>query len=140
LPWPCRPRPGGRPPRFAFTDNGAESKGAFDQTLQQLGLTHSWTYPQSPRRNAYVERLHRALQESFVDFHEELLFTDCELFNRKLADWLVFYNAQRPHHTLGQRSPLHFLLQHQPERQRWWTHAAGCLQMLSVLKRHRLLS
>jgi transposase InsO family protein len=28
--------------------------------------------------------------------------TDLALFNRKLADWLVFYNAERPHHTLGQ--------------------------------------
>jgi hypothetical protein len=28
-----------------------------------------------------------------VDDHEDLLFTDLALFNRKLADWLVFYNA-----------------------------------------------
>ncbi|WP_281069994.1 hypothetical protein [Pelomicrobium methylotrophicum] len=39
-----------------------------------------------------------------------------------MADWLVFYNTQRPHHRLGQRTPLQFLLQHQPECQRWWTH------------------
>jgi hypothetical protein len=57
-----------------------------------------------------------------VDDHEELLFTDLALFNRKLADWLVFYNTERPHHSLGQRSPLSFLLQHQPECQRYWTH------------------
>jgi hypothetical protein len=31
-------------------------------------------------------------------------------------------HAERPHHTLGQRSPLSFLLQHQPECQRYWTH------------------
>jgi hypothetical protein len=30
-------------------------------------------------------------------------------FNRKLANWLVFDNAERPHHTLGQQSPLAFL-------------------------------
>jgi len=28
-----------------------------------------------------------------VDDHEELLFTELALFNRKLADWLVFDNA-----------------------------------------------
>ncbi|WP_430626768.1 integrase core domain-containing protein [Thiobacter aerophilum] len=44
------------------------------------------------------------------------------LFNQKLADWLIFYNTQRPHHRLGQQTPLSFLLQHQPECQRWWTH------------------
>jgi transposase InsO family protein len=54
--------------------------------------------------------------------HEELLFADLEHFDRKLAHWLLFYNAQRPHQSLGQQPPLHFLLQHQPECQRWWTH------------------
>jgi hypothetical protein len=57
-----------------------------------------------------------------VDYHEELLFTDLALFNRKLADWLVFYNTERPHHSLGQQSPLSFLLKDQPECQRYWTH------------------
>jgi hypothetical protein len=72
--------------------------------------------------NAHAERFNRTVQESFVDDHEELLFTDLALFDRKLADGLVFYNDERPHHTLGQRSPLSFLLQHQPECQRYWTH------------------
>jgi transposase InsO family protein len=39
--------------------------------------------------------------------------TDLALFNHKLADWLVFYNAERPHHSLSQQSPLSFLLEHQ---------------------------
>jgi transposase InsO family protein len=75
--------------------------------------------------NAHAERFNRTIQESFVDYHEELLFTDLALFNCKLADWLVFYNAERPHHSLGQQSPLSFLLQHQPECQRYWTHTVS---------------
>jgi transposase InsO family protein len=67
------------------------------------------------------------VQESFVDDHEELLFTDLAHFNQKLADWLLFYNTQHPHHRLGQKPPLSFLLQHQPEGQRWWTHTAACI-------------
>ena len=63
-----------------------------------------------------------------MDYHEDLLFTDLALFNRKLADWLVFYNAERPHHSLGQRSPLSFLLQHLPECQRYWTHTGNGLK------------
>jgi hypothetical protein len=35
--------------------------------------------------------------------------TDLALFNRKLADWLVFYNTKRPHHSLSQQSPLSFI-------------------------------
>jgi len=68
-----------------------------------------------------------------VDYHEQLLFTDLALFNRKLADWLVFYNAERPHHTLGQRSPLSFLLQHQPECQRYWTHTSDFVAKVFVI-------
>jgi transposase InsO family protein len=69
--------------------------------------------------NAHVERFNRAVQESFVDYHEDLFFTDLDAFNQQLANWLVFYDAERPHHTLGQRPPLGFLLQHQPECQTW---------------------
>jgi len=57
------------------------------------GIKRWYTYPKTPKMNAHTERFHRTIQESFVDDHEELLFTDLALFNRKLADWLVFYNA-----------------------------------------------
>ena len=46
--------------------------------------------------NAHTERFNRTIQASFADDHEDLLFTDLALFNRKLADWLVFSNTQRP--------------------------------------------
>jgi hypothetical protein len=49
--------------------------------------------PQDARTPAHAERFHRTIQESFVDDHEDLPFTDLALFNRKLADWLVFDNA-----------------------------------------------
>jgi hypothetical protein len=70
--------------------------------------------------NAHAERLPRTIQESFVDDHEALLFADLARFNRKLADGRVFTNAERPHHALGQKSPRSFLIEHQPECQRYW--------------------
>jgi hypothetical protein len=75
------------------------------------------------------------VQESFVDYHEDLLFTDLDAFNQQLANWLVFYNAERPHHTLGQQPPLRFLLEHQPECQRWWTHTRERVRALRREKR-----
>jgi transposase InsO family protein len=47
--------------------------------------------------NAHCERFNRSIQESFVDYHEDLLFTDIDLFNKKMADWITFYNTQLPH-------------------------------------------
>ena len=49
--------------------------------------------PQDAQDELPDARFHRTIQESFVDDHDDLLFTDLALFNRKLADWLVFYNA-----------------------------------------------
>ena len=74
--------------------------------------------------SAHVEHFNRTAQESFVDDPEDLLFADLALFNRKLADGLVFHNAQRPHRRHGPRSPLQFVFLHQPECQRGWTHTA----------------
>ncbi|MGN2390922.1 integrase core domain-containing protein, partial [Pelomicrobium sp. G1] len=102
--------------------NGSEFESSFAKTLEAHGIERWYTYPKTPKMNAHVERFNRTIQESFVDYHEDLLFTDLARFNQKLADWLLFYNTQRPHHRLGQRTPLSFLLQHQPECQRWWTH------------------
>ncbi|MGC9129259.1 MAG: integrase core domain-containing protein, partial [Acidithiobacillus sp.] len=105
-----------------LSDNGSEFEAGFAQTLAAQQISRWYTYPKTPKMNAHAERFNRTLQESFVDYHEDLLFTDLALFNQKLADWLIFYNTQRPHHRLGQQTPLSFLLQHQPECQRWWTH------------------
>ncbi|MFN3918900.1 MAG: integrase core domain-containing protein, partial [Methylohalobius sp.] len=110
------------PPQIVLSDNGSEFEAGFAQTLQQHGIARWYTYPKSPKMNAHIERFNRTLKESFVDFHEDLLFTDLTLFNQKLADRLVFYNTQRPHHALGQLSPLQFLLIQQPKCQRYWTH------------------
>jgi hypothetical protein len=61
--------------------------------LKERGIKRWYTYPKTPKMNAHAERFHRTIQESFVNDHEDLPFTDLALFNRKLADWLVFYNA-----------------------------------------------
>jgi hypothetical protein len=61
--------------------------------LKERGIKRWYTYPKTLKMNAHAERFNRTIQESFVDYHEDLLFTDLALFNRKLADWLVFYNA-----------------------------------------------
>ena len=77
---------------FVLSDNGSEFLGHFQQ---RGGTRHWWTYPRSPKMNAHARRFNRTLQEQFVDYHEDLLFDEAD-FNRKLADWLLFYNTERP--------------------------------------------
>ncbi len=83
----------------------SEFKGEFDRFTQDGQLVYLWTYPKSPRMNAVCERFKRtvpeSIQEQLVDFHEDLLFTDLELFNEKPVDWLVKYNGVCPCKGLG---------------------------------------
>ncbi len=72
------------PIRQVVTDGGSEFKGEFDCLIEDSQMTCLWPYPKASRMNAACER-----------------FTDLELFNEKLADWLVKYNGVRPHKGLG---------------------------------------
>lgn len=109
-PLPARPgTPLGRRPEFG---------AGLAQTLEAHGIGRRYSCPKPPKITAHIERFNRTLQESFVDYHEDPLFTGFGLFNQKLADWLVFDSTKRLHHRLGQQLPLRFLLPHHPECQR----------------------
>ena len=114
------------PIRYVLSDNGSEFMKDFEAELQRRHITHWWTYPKSPKMNAHCERFNRTLQESFVDFHEDLLFTDLGAFNRAMADWLVFYHTQRPHQALALQSPIQALINNQPECHMLWTYTRPC--------------
>jgi len=52
------------------------------------------------------------IQEEFLDYHDYHmhLFYDLNELNKKLMDWLIFYNTQRPHHTLNNIPPLKYII------------------------------
>jgi len=108
--------------RGLLSDNGSEFEGEFDELLKEREIRHYWTYPKSPKMNAHNEQFNRTLQEQFVDYQEDLLFTDLEEFNRRLAGWLMDYNTVLPHHSLGLKPPVRWLLENHPECQRLWTN------------------
>ena len=95
---------------FVLTDNGSEFTKHFSEELKRLHTIHYHTYPKTPKMNAHVERFNRTIQEEFVDYHDgELLNVD--LFNRKLIDWLFWYNAERPHWAFQNKlSPVQFIM------------------------------
>ncbi len=105
-----------------LSDNGSEFKKEFDALIEQKGLTHYWTYPRSPKMNAHNERFNRTIQEQFVDYYEDLLFTDLEEFNKHLAKWLIDYNTKIPHSSLNYKSPVQYLLENHQECHMYWTY------------------
>jgi transposase InsO family protein len=93
------------------TDNGAEFLGEFDDHLIKVGLTHWFTYPRCPRINGCVERYNRTVQEEFIDQNLDSLLVDKVDFNRKLADYIIWYNSKRVHKSLNLKSPLQYLVE-----------------------------
>lgn len=105
-----------------LTDNGSEFMKSFEAELHRQSTTHWHTYPRTPKMNAHVERFNRTIQEEFIDWNLHLL-QDPSQFNKKLADWLVWYNTKRPHKSLKLQSPVQFLIQENPEESRMrWAH------------------
>lgn len=111
-------------PTYIQTDNGLEFAKYFHETAGRLHLVHYHTYPRTPKMNAHVERFNRTLSEEFIVYHKALLRDDVSAFNRILIDWLLWYNSERPHHALGQKSPFQCIVEGLTEResQRWWTY------------------
>ena len=105
------------------TDNGSEFAAHFELLLAKEGITHFHTYPKSPKQNAEVERFNRTLSEAFICYHRHLLAYDTETFNKKLMEWLLWYNTRRPHWSLGLVSPLRYIVSQLPakESQMCWT-------------------
>jgi transposase InsO family protein len=121
-----------------LTDNGSEFMKCFEDELQKQALTHWHTYPRTPKMNAHCERFNRTIQEEFVDWNLHLL-EDPSKFNKKLADWLIWYNTKRGHKALKLKSPVQFLIQENPEesRMRWAmksTHQCTTPDSLSSLR------
>jgi putative transposase len=106
------------------SDNGSENLGSFDAALKRDGIPHLFSYPRCPKINAYIERYNRTLQEEFIDNHLDVIH-DKELFHQKLADYLIFYNTQRVHKGLGNKTPVDYLIEQGVLSQRCLTYT-GC--------------
>jgi transposase InsO family protein len=92
------------------TDNGSEFADHFDIFLADNDMIHFHSYPRSPKMNAEIERFNRTLLEAFINQNRMLLAYDIDAFNKKLIDWLLWYNTRRPHWTLGLISPLKYIV------------------------------
>ena len=110
------------------TDNGSEFAYLFHDACTKLNIRHYHTYPRCPKMNGTVERFNRTLSEDFMQHHLPLLRDDITAFNEKLIDWLLWYNAERPHESLSLKSPLQCIVAtlRAEECQMWWTCTDPC--------------
>lgn len=92
------------------TDNGLEFLGDFEDYLKNKTISHIFIYPRCCKINGVVERYQRSLQEEFLDTNLDIIH-DPKLLNDKLIDYMLFYNTQRVHKSIGLITPMDYLLQ-----------------------------
>lgn len=106
------------------TDNGSEFHKYFTDYLKEQNIKHYWNYPGRPYRNGHIEKFNRTIQEEFIDQNEFWLGSIPE-FNRRMADWLIWYNTERPHWSLNLLSPVDYLIKNGHLSKMIWTDTAG---------------
>lgn len=107
------------PLQFVLTDNGSEFNKHFTTELKRLHKIHWHTYPRCPKMNPHEERFNRTIQEEYIDYHEGALL-DPTHFNTGLLSHLLWHNAERPHWSLGMRSPIQFITESHPQECRMY--------------------
>jgi len=90
-------------PEIFNTDQGSQfTSFDFTNVLKDAEVTISMDGRGRCMDNIFIERLWRSLKYEAVHLHE---LTDGFHAERVIADWIEFYNKERPHSSLGGRTP-----------------------------------
>jgi putative transposase len=95
--------PLGRQPKFLIHDRDADYGGDFDGRLANLGITGVRTPPRAPKANAIGERIVRTIRTECL---EHIIVINERHLQAVLAEFADYYNRERPHRSLGLRSPV----------------------------------
>lgn len=90
-------------PKYVRSDNGAEFRAKrLRKWMETQGVRPIYVEPGSPWQNGFVESLNGKLRDEYLN--EELFYSRGEA--QVLVDWWrEVYNRERPHMSLGYRTP-----------------------------------
>ncbi len=93
-------------PEFIRSDNGPEfvSK-AVKKWLKESGVKTLFIEPGSPWENAYAESFNSRLRDEFLNREIFTILTEAEVLAEQHR---VYHNLDRPHSSLGYRTPAEF--------------------------------
>jgi transposase InsO family protein len=94
--------PWGNKPRHLLRDRDAVYGRDFRQRARRIGIDAIATPVRSPRANAIAERVIGTLRRECLD---HMIVLDEQHLLSVLAEFVRYYNADRPHRTLGMRTP-----------------------------------
>ena len=96
-----RGRPGG-----IVVDNGPEFRSrVMEAWSEQRRVPLQFIEPGRPMQNAFIESFNGRLRDECLNSH---WFLDLGDARRKIRSWVKDYNEQRPHSSLGYRTPSEF--------------------------------
>jgi putative transposase len=96
-------------PREIVLDHGPEFAGlALDQWAHRRGVHLRFIRPGKPIDNCFIESFNGRFRDECLN---QYWFLNLEDAKRKIEDWRIDYNRNRPHSALGQLSPEEFLIQ-----------------------------
>lgn len=80
----------------------------------------SWAYPEAGYLKVFGVPLYSGFMYACVGSY---IAHAWKAFNLKLVDWLLWYNSERPHASLGQIPPLRYICNQLTPREchMWWT-------------------
>lgn len=96
------------------TDNGSEFAGSFERAIKESKIERYFSRARVPQDNPEVERFNQTLEyEWLYDGNFEL---DCDRFNKRLTEWLIEYNFNRPHEKLNYLTPMEYIEREQKKQ------------------------
>lgn len=92
-------------------DNGPEFVAeALNRWAKKRTIDIKFIEKGKPHQNGFMERFNRSFREEVLDAYQFNRLNEAQLMANA---WMWIYNNQRPHKSLGYRSPVDFLKWHQ---------------------------
>lgn len=93
-------------PEFGTAQSLQKHNHPFERMLVEVGIKRRYTRPYRPQTNGKVERFWRTLQEDLI---HETDFDSLEELQNELAQYLYYYNHERPHQGIGGKKPVEMI-------------------------------
>ena len=88
---------------FKATENRAQNP--FCRLLDEMGIKHTKTKPYKPQTNGKIERYWRTIHDELIDAD----FNSMQEFLDHFADYMVYYNHERIHQAIDNKTPVQML-------------------------------